>query len=77
MRLVTFEPDAAAAIRSFNVSINGQAVLTNFSPAQEAGGPLRAVEREFTATAANGEGIDLTFQSAAGPAIAAAIIVSR
>lgn len=78
VRLLTFEPDeAAAATRTFNVTANGQTVLSDFNPAREAGGALRAVEREFTVTASGGAGIRLDFQSRGGPAIAAAIIVSR
>lgn len=78
VRLITFEPNPdAAETRTFNVSANGQAVLTDFNPAAEAGGALRAVEHTFTATAINGEGVTLTFESAGGPAIAAAIVVTR
>jgi beta-galactosidase len=78
VRLLTFEPDAsAAATRTFNVTANGQSVLTNFNPAREGGGVLRAVERTFSATATDSRGVDLAFQSVGGPAIVAAILVSR
>ncbi|MBC8165864.1 MAG: hypothetical protein H7Y20_08335, partial [Bryobacteraceae bacterium] len=44
----------AAQKRDFNVTINGQAVLTNFDIFSAAGGAMKAVDREFTATAVNG-----------------------
>jgi hypothetical protein len=34
--------------RVFNVSINNAPVLTKFDPAAEAGGPFRAIDKEFT-----------------------------
>ena len=42
---------SAPGRRSFNVSINGNPVLTNFDPGASAGGVLKAVIREFTASA--------------------------
>lgn len=78
VRVLTYEPDAAAAAtRTFNVLANGQPMLSNINPAREAGAVLRTLDREFTATAANGEGLRLQFQPVGGPAIVAAIVVSR
>jgi hypothetical protein len=53
VRLHMLEPDSAQTPgnRPTNVAINGTAVLTNWDPATEAGGILRAVIPEFTAVA--------------------------
>jgi hypothetical protein len=45
----------SAGNRLFDVSINGNPVLTNFDPAAVAGGAFTAVEKHFPATATNGQ----------------------
>jgi len=47
--------------RVFNVTLNGQAVLTNFDIVAVAGGPLKAVVEEFTTPALSNGQIDLAF----------------
>ena len=47
-------------LRSFNVVINGQQVLTNFDPGLAAGGSYIAVDRTFSVPAVNGR-ISITF----------------
>lgn len=71
--LHSFEPDPArTAPRSFNVAANGTAMLSAFSPAQVAGGPLRAVSRSFPVTVTGGT-LRLDFS---GDAVIAAIEIS-
>ena len=45
----------SAGQRVFNVSINGTQVLTNFDIVAQAGGMLRAVDKSFAVTVANGQ----------------------
>jgi hypothetical protein len=45
----------AAGRRSFNVSVNGTAVLQEFDIFQQAGGALRAIDRTFPVTVNNGQ----------------------
>ena len=69
----SFEPDAAlAATRAFNVSANGQPVLTNFNPASAAGGVLKAVSRRFPVIV-TANSLNLGFS---GAAIVAAIEIT-
>ena len=46
---------SAAGQRVFNVSINGQPVLSNFDIVAQAGGMNRAVDRAFTVNVTNGQ----------------------
>jgi hypothetical protein len=46
---------SSAGQRVFNVSINGQQVLSNFDIYAAAGGKYKAIVKEFTATATNGQ----------------------
>ena len=45
----------AAGVRVFNVALNGQAVLSNFDIYAAAGGNYKAIVKEFSATAVNGQ----------------------
>jgi hypothetical protein len=52
-----------AGERVFNVAINGTNVLSNFDIVAAAGGPNRAVVRDFTAVADSSGKINITFSS--------------
>jgi hypothetical protein len=45
---------SSTGMRKFNVSINGQSVLSNFDIVAAAGGALRAIDRQFSVSALNG-----------------------
>jgi hypothetical protein len=49
--------------RTFNVSLNGQQVLSNFDIVAAAGGPDKAVAEQFTATADSGGKLTIQFTS--------------
>jgi beta-galactosidase len=75
VRLWFVEPDQPAGARSFDVLVNGQRVLQGLDVAAIAGGPLKAVERSFPATARDGV-IDLEFRPGVGDAIVSAIEIT-
>ncbi len=73
--LIFMEPDLAPDERTFDVISNGQPVLRNFDIASAAGGPLREVQRTFSASVEDGP-LSLQFQPVTGDAIVSAIMVS-
>ena len=67
VRLIFAEPDAKATPgdRVFSVSLQGKAALGNFDVAKSAGGPHRAIVREFKGVKI-GKDLRITFKAAAG-----------
>lgn len=71
--ILTFvEPDQPAGARVFDVSANGETVLSSYDINQRAGGTLKTVTETFDVIAGDG-GIDLTFSPVAGQALVSAI----
>jgi Malectin domain/zinc-ribbon domain len=66
---------AKSGQRQFNVSINGNRVLHNFDIVATAGGPRRAIVREFTVQANSNGQIEIAFQHSKADAICNAIEV--
>lgn len=74
--LAMFEPDSGKATRRrIDVTANGEAALTNFSPAIAAGGALKGVTRSFPVVVRGGR-LRLDFRGPHG-AVLSAISVSR
>jgi beta-galactosidase len=70
------EPDVAKAdSRTFLVKSAGKVVLDHFNPSVAAGGPLKAVTRQFPVRVDNGKLI-LDFIPEGGPAIVSAIVIA-
>lgn len=69
------EPSLDRGKRIFDVSINGRTVLKDFDIAATAGGALKAVRREFPATAGK-DGLAIAFTPRAGEAIVSAVEIS-
>ena len=74
--LTFLEPDAnAASSRVFNVTANGQIVLSNFNIAIAAGGTNKLVTQTFPVTISNGN-LNLVFTSVTGDAIVSYVEVT-
>ena len=74
--LTFLEPDAnAASTRVFNVTANGQVVVSNFNVATAAGGINKQVTQTFPVTISNGN-LNLVFTSVTGDAIVSYIEVT-
>ena len=75
--LTTFEPDPAqVATRSFAVVANGKRIAGEIKPGQLAGGALKAASQSFLVKVAGGH-LTLDFQSLGGPALIAAIDLTK
>jgi hypothetical protein len=74
VRLHFAEPDGVApGERVFDVALQSRPVLKGFDVAREAGGPRRAVVKEFAGVAIAGE-LKITFAPADGTKLAAAVL---
>ena len=74
--LTFLEPDAnAASTRVFNVTANGQVVVSDFNVATAAGGINKQVSQTFPVTISNGN-LNLVFTSVTGDAIVSYIEVT-
>jgi beta-galactosidase len=67
--------DRAPGERVFDVSIGDKKVLSGFDVAREAGGPFRAVVREFAATPVDGQ-ITIAFRAVRGEPCASGVEVT-
>lgn len=77
LKLTTFEPEqGTAGQRTFSVSANGRPVLPLVDPFAAAGGSLKAAEFKIPVTAEGGR-LNLAFEPVNGPAIVAAIEITR
>jgi beta-galactosidase len=75
--VTTFEPDSAqVATRSFAVLADGKRIAGEIKPGQLAGGALKAVTQSFPVKVAGGH-LKLDFQPLGGPAIVAAIDLTK
>lgn len=70
--LTFVEPDQPAGARVFNVSANGETVLSSYDINQRAGGTLTAVTETFDIAVGDGV-IDLTFSPVEGQALVSAV----
>jgi outer membrane protein assembly factor BamB len=74
VRLHFLEPDRlSAGKRRFSVSLQGKGVLTDFDIAREAGGPNRAVVREFRGVRVR-HGLMVTFRPSSSAPVGAAVL---
>lgn len=73
----SFEPDPAKAeTRSFDVLVDGVLAVEGFNPAASAGGALRAATRSIPVTVRGGA-LGVAFHARGGPAVVAALEISR
>jgi outer membrane protein assembly factor BamB len=72
------EPEAVpAARRVIDVAVQGEKVLTGFNISKQAGGPRRAVEKQFTATAADGKIIIELSATGVAPTVLSGVEIVR
>ena len=74
VRLRFVEPEDGPGARVFSVTANGAPAIVDLDVAAAAGGPLKALERSFVATVANGA-LNLDFAGSSGDAIVSSIDV--
>ena len=66
----------ATANRVFNVSLNGENIISNFNLAKDCGA-LTAVTQTYTVSAVNGQGISINFEPVIGKPIISGIKINR
>ena len=76
MTLTFAEPSLAPGARRFSVTVNGRRMITGLDIAAAAGGPLKALTRQFTVDVGKA-GLDLRFVPQTGKAIVSAIEIER
>ena len=59
VRLLFVEPAQTAGTRKFDVTLQGQTVLTNYDVTADAGAVLKAIAKTFTFVASQGSGLNL------------------